>query len=136
MDLAVSMVKLHGLVPYLVDDPEEVSPERGDIPICVTGLRKGEKLYEELLIGHNPTPTHHPRIKTASEASLTHAELMPVLDRLLAACENFDLPGIFKIFHELPIEYSPLTDEIADLLWAAAHASDGGQGMAIGKGRK
>lgn len=46
MDLAFSMVKLHGLTPYLVDHPNQILPDKGDIPICVTGLRKGEKLYE------------------------------------------------------------------------------------------
>ena len=49
LDLAVSMVKLHGLTPYIVDHPDDVAAESDDFPICITGLRKGEKLYEELL---------------------------------------------------------------------------------------
>lgn len=119
MDLAFSMVKLHGLTPYLVDHPNQILPDKGDIPICVTGLRKGEKLYEELLIGNNPEPTKHPRIVTASEVSLPYDVLMAALDRLIQACENFDLPAIVAILHELPLEYAPLSTDIADLLWNA-----------------
>jgi FlaA1/EpsC-like NDP-sugar epimerase len=119
MDLAFSMVKLHGLTPYLVDHPNQILPDKGDIPICVTGLRKGEKLYEELLIGNNPEPTKHPRIMTASEVSLPYDVLMAALDRLIQACENFDLPAIVAILHELPLEYAPLSTDIADLLWNA-----------------
>ena len=119
MELAMSMVKLHGLTPYVVDHPDQIGPERGDIPVCVTGLRKGEKLYEELLIGNDPMPTQHPRIMTASEASLPKGDLTLVLDRLLAACERFDLPAIIAILRELPLDYTPMQGEISDLLWNA-----------------
>ncbi len=105
LDLAISMVKLHGLVPYFVDHPDQVLPDQGDIPICITGLRKGEKLYEELLIGNDPEKTQHPRIMTATEVSLAMDDLRAVLDRLLAACEKFDLPAIIAILHELPLQY-------------------------------
>jgi FlaA1/EpsC-like NDP-sugar epimerase len=134
MDLAFSMVKLHGLIPYMVDHPDQVLPEKGDIPVCVTGLRKGEKLFEELLIGNNPAPTKHPRIMTASEVSLPRDALMAVLDRLLQACEAFDLPAIVAILHELPLEYAPSSTEISDLLWGADHGTDGQQNMAIEAG--
>lgn len=120
LDLAISMVKLHGLTPYLVDGPDQISAEKGDIPICITGLRKGEKLYEELLIGRNPRPTEHPRILTASEISLPLDDLMMSLDRLLKACESFDLPTIISLLNELPLDYSPLHDGIADTLWNAS----------------
>lgn len=119
MDLAMSMVKLHGLTPYLVDHPDQFIPEKGDIPICVTGLRKGEKLYEELLIGNNPSSTSHPRIMTASEVALPIDELMAVLERLLKACEAFDLPAIIGILRELPLAYAPRKEENSDLLWGA-----------------
>ena len=125
LDLAISMVKLHGLTPYLVDHPDQVFPDKGDIAICITGLRKGEKLYEELLIGNSPSPTKHPRIMTASEVSLPMSRLKPVLDRLFAACEAFDLPAIIAILHELPVEYAPLSDEISDLLWSEALVKQG-----------
>lgn len=117
LDVATSMIKLHGLRPYLVDHPDQASEKEGDIPICITELRKGEKLYEELLIGNNPSPTAHPRIMAASEVSLAMDELQEVLDRLFQACVDFDLPTIIAILHELPLEYTPQSDAIADLIW-------------------
>jgi len=115
MDLAIGMVKLHGLTPYIVDHPDQIAPEKGDIPICVTGLRKGEKLYEELLIGNNPSPTLHPRIMTASEVSLPMMSLMEVLDRLRRACEGSDLPEIIAILRELPLDYVPANGHSSSL---------------------
>ncbi|ALI54140.1 polysaccharide biosynthesis protein [Celeribacter marinus] len=125
LELALNMVKLHGLTPYLVEHPEQLIPDMGDIPICITGLRKGEKLYEELLIGNNPAPTQHPRIMTASEASLAMSDLMSILDRLMRACERFDLPEIVKILDELPLDYAPLTKDIFDLIWDAEREKAG-----------
>lgn len=120
MDLAISMVKLYGLTPYVVDDPDQAAPDKGDIPICVTGLRKGEKLYEELLIGDDPSPTCHPRIMTASETSLSMADLTDALDRLGNACNNFDVATILAIHHELPLEYAPRGETVSDLVWLEA----------------
>lgn len=131
LDLAMSMVKLHGLSPYLVDHPDQILPEKGDIPICVIGLRKGEKLYEELLIGNDPSPTLHPRIMTASEVSLPIKELMAVLDRLLHACENLDVPAIVTIMHELPVGYAPLSGDESDLFGSAELGNEGRRSMAI-----
>ena len=131
MDLAFSIVNLYGLTAYVVDHPHQISPEKGDIPVCITGLRKGEKLYEELLIGENPKPTKHPRIMTASEISLPYEVLMPVLDRLLRACENSNLPEIIAIMHELPLDYVPLGTDISDLLWGADQGSEERQNVTI-----
>lgn len=77
-DLARRMVELSGLTVR-----DEAYPE-GDIEIRVTGLRPGEKLYEELLIGDNPEPTQHPRIMKAKE------DFMPwtLLERALAQLET------------------------------------------------
>ncbi len=129
LDVAMGMVKLHGLVPYMVDHPDQILPEKGDIPICVTGLRKGEKLYEELLIGNNPSPTLHPRIMTASEVSLPMDELMAVLERLRQACDIVDLYTIVDILHELPLDYTPVGRKIE--YWAARE-EDESQGEAAG----
>ncbi|MBQ1203151.1 MAG: polysaccharide biosynthesis protein, partial [Loktanella sp.] len=111
LDLAMTMVKLHGLTPYFVDQTDPELPVAGDIPICVTGLRKGEKLYEELLIGNNPSKTVHPRIMTASEISLPMSTLMPALDRLQIACDSSDIRGIVAIIHQLPVAYK-VTDTL------------------------
>ena len=135
IDLAISMIKLHGLTPYLVGHSDPFIPETGDIPICVTGLRKGEKLYEELLIGNNPAPTKHPRIMTASEVSLPMAELQEALKRLEAACDCCDVPAILSLLHELPVAYAPLDTEISDLLWnAARQENSGSQNSAVRTG--
>ena len=118
MDLAFSMVKLHGLIPYMVDDTNQKLLDDEDyIQVCVTGLRKGEKLYEELLIGNKPEKTKHPLIMTASEVSLPYDVLIAVLDRLLQACIDSDLPAIIAILHELPLDYAPLDEDTFDLLW-------------------
>ena len=88
LDLARRMVELSGLT---VRDPEH---PRGDIEIAITGLRPGEKLYEELLIGDNPTPTGHPRIMKAHEDCLPWPELQPQLARLQRAADTGDEAGI------------------------------------------
>ncbi len=85
LDLAHRMVELSGLSVR-----DEAHPE-GDIAISVTGLRPGEKLYEELLIGDNPTPTDHPRIMKARENCLDWRELEPSLQTLNGAAQAGDV---------------------------------------------
>ena len=80
-DLAVKMVYLSGL---LVKD--DAHPH-GDIEIKITGLRPGEKLYEELLIGDNPQPTAHPKIMKAHEEFLSWGDLQQELEKLNLALE-------------------------------------------------
>lgn len=118
IDLAIEMIKLHGLVPSFDGQLDQPSQQDGVIPICVTGLRKGEKLYEELLIGNNPSPTIHPRIMTASERSLPLRDLHDVLVRLRQACEEYDLASIIRILVQLPLDYAPAVDtDPSDLCW-------------------
>ena len=88
MDLARRMVTLSGLSVRDADRPD------GDIPITITGLRPGEKLYEELLIGDNPEPTNHPRILRAREALLPWQELSVELDRLREATAAQDVAAM------------------------------------------
>jgi FlaA1/EpsC-like NDP-sugar epimerase len=88
MDLARRMVTLSGLSVRDADRPD------GDIPIAISGLRPGEKLYEELLIGDNPEPTSHPRILRAREALLTWQELSAELDRLREATAAQDVAAM------------------------------------------
>ena len=83
MDLAQRMVQLSGLTVRDGDHPD------GDIEIAVTGLRPGEKLYEELLIGDNPEPTGHQRIMKAHEVCLSWDALQQQLEVLhLAALQD------------------------------------------------
>lgn len=88
VDLARRMVELSGMKVR-----DEASPD-GDIAIDITGLRPGEKLYEELLIGDNPTPTAHPRIMKAHEDFLAWPVLKQHLDTLLAAAQASDVDQI------------------------------------------
>lgn len=88
MDLARRMVTLSGLSVRDADRPD------GDIPISITGLRPGEKLYEELLIGDNPEPTSHPRILRAREALLPWKELAVELDHLREATAAQDVAAM------------------------------------------
>jgi FlaA1/EpsC-like NDP-sugar epimerase len=84
MDLARQMVQLSGL-----SIRDELHPQ-GDVAIEITGLRPGEKLYEELLIGDNPMKTQHPRIMKAHEDALTWSEMQAILEELGAAVERDD----------------------------------------------
>lgn len=83
-DLARKMIHLMG---YVIND--EKSPN-GDIAIEYTGLRTGEKLYEELLIGESVTGTDHPKIMRAEEDFLSWNELEVLLERLERACATMD----------------------------------------------
>src|SRR5262249_34096576 len=74
--LARTMIRLSGL-----EVRDEAHPD-GDIAIEYVGLRRGEKLYEELLIGENTTGTSHPRIFKNSEPILPYEELTAALERL------------------------------------------------------
>ena len=76
LDLARNMIELAGLTVRTADAPG------GDIDIVEIGLRPGEKLYEELLIGNDPAPTAHPRILKADERFLSIDQLHARIDRL------------------------------------------------------
>ena len=83
-DLARTMIRLSGL-----EVRDEAHPD-GDIAIEYVGLRRGEKLYEELLIGENTTGTSHPRIFKNSEPIVPYEELAAVLERLEDAIHRMD----------------------------------------------
>ncbi|MCQ0092280.1 polysaccharide biosynthesis protein [Roseovarius sp. M141] len=124
VDLADRIARLSGLTPYLVPQGEEWRDARsaqdkskGDIAICFTGLRPGEKLYEELLIGEDATPTLHPRILTASEICISPDSLDILLDQVLAACQAQDITELRRIITAAPLGYRP-SGPAADLLGA------------------
>ncbi len=101
MDLARRMVELSGLTVK-----DEQYPE-GDIGIEVTGLRPGEKLYEELLIGDNPQPTLHPRIMKAREEFIPWAEFEDKLRSLELALNVNDVTVILLMMQQLVAGYMP-----------------------------
>jgi FlaA1/EpsC-like NDP-sugar epimerase len=106
IDLAKRMVELSGL--GLKDDANP----NGDIEIQVTGLRPGEKLYEELLIGDNPLPTSHARIMKAHEDFLPWAELQSKLAALGLALDANDVPLIRTLLKGLVPGYQPEGDVV------------------------
>jgi FlaA1/EpsC-like NDP-sugar epimerase len=107
IDLARRMVELSGLTVR-----DEAQPD-GDIQIEVTGLRPGEKLYEELLIGENPQPSVHPRIMKAHEEFIPWAELEGKLSALQMALNVNDVGIIRMMMKELVSGYTP-SDDIVD----------------------
>jgi FlaA1/EpsC-like NDP-sugar epimerase len=107
MDLARRMIELSGLTVKDEQDPE------GDIEIEITGLRPGEKLYEELLIGDNPTSTAHPRIMKASEEFIAWTELEVKLTSLEMALNVNDVGAIRFMMEKLLVGYTP-SEEIVE----------------------
>lgn len=109
VDMARKMIHLMG---YTVRDEE--NPD-GEIAIRYTGLRPGEKLYEELLIGENASGTSHPRIMRGQEVMLGWEELRGRLERLRAICAEGDCAAMRTLFRETVNGYAP-SGEIEDLL--------------------
>ena len=101
IDLARRMGELSGLTVR-----DELHPD-GDIELAVTGLRPGEKLYEELLIGDNPKPTQHPRIMKAQEQFLSWPHLKDKLNALRIAVGANDVPVIRALLQQLVSGYQP-----------------------------
>jgi FlaA1/EpsC-like NDP-sugar epimerase len=115
IDMARSMVELSGLTVRDVANPE------GDIEIKITGLRPGEKLYEELLIGDNPLPTQHPRIMKAHEQFVPWPELSARLNDLTVALNANDVPLIRSLLKQLVPGYQP-DGEVVDWVHLAQKA--------------
>jgi FlaA1/EpsC-like NDP-sugar epimerase len=120
LDLAKRMIHLSGLE---IKDPEH--PD-GEIEICFTGLRPGEKLYEELLIGDHVTETDHARIMRAEEHVIAWADLSGRLERLDKAAEQDDHEQIREILLDTVTGFAPQCG-IEDLLWKQAQTGNGTQ---------
>ena len=115
MDLALRMIELSGLSLKDTQNPE------GDIAIEITGLRPGEKLYEELLIGDNPKPTSHSRIMKAHEVFIPWSELEPKLNALEMALNVNDVGVVRLMMQQLVSGYTP-SDEIVDWVYLEQEA--------------
>lgn len=102
--LAEKMINLSGLSVRSEKNPN------GDIPIEFTGLRPGEKLYEELLIGDNVSPTEHPMIMRANESHLGWEQFKRVLSELKEALDSEDLQRVRKILRTTVDGYAPQGD--------------------------
>jgi FlaA1/EpsC-like NDP-sugar epimerase len=106
IDLARRIVELSGLTVRDVQNPT------GDIELAVTGLRPGEKLFEELLIGDNPESTPHLRIMKAHEQFLPWTELKVALDELRQAMRTNDVPMIRQLLQQLVNGYQAHGDVV------------------------
>ncbi|SDH63333.1 polysaccharide biosynthesis protein [Propionivibrio dicarboxylicus] len=115
IDLARRMIELSGLTVKDEENPD------GDIDIEITGLRPGEKLYEELLIGDNPKPTSHSRIMKAHEDFIAWDELESKLNALDIALNVNDVGVIRLMIQNLVSGYMPC-DEIVDWVYLAQEA--------------
>lgn len=100
-DLAKRLIRLSGL-----EVKDEANPN-GDIEIVCSGLRPGEKLFEELLIGDNVKPTNHERIMSAHEVMLSWPDLQKFLAKLDKACAAQQVPKIRELLVEAPTGYAP-----------------------------
>ena len=109
-DLAEKMIQLSGLSVRSSENPH------GDIAIEFSGLRPGEKLYEELLIGDNVSPTEHAMIMRASEEMLPWAEYKQVLHKLYEAVGREDYERVRQLLREVVSGYRP-EGEIVDWLY-------------------
>lgn len=110
IDLARRMIELSGL-----SVKDEQNPE-GDIEIEITGLRPGEKLYEELLIGDNPEPTSHSRILKAREEFMPWEDLERRLHALKEALNANDVGLIRSMMERIVVGYTP-SEEIVDWVY-------------------
>jgi len=111
VDLAKKMIHLMGY------DVKDENSYRGDIAIEYSGLRPGEKLYEELLIGESVTGTEHPKIMRAEEDTLQWEELHRLIGQLEKGCKHMDFNTIKDVLRKAVDGFEPI-DEGSDPLWA------------------
>ena len=109
-DLAKKLISLSGMELKDKDNPE------GDIEIIFTGLRSGEKLYEELLIGDNVSTTKHKRILRAEEDFLTAEEIEQYIDLLKEAEKKGDVVALKEILGDVVSGFTP-EKEIVDVVY-------------------
>jgi len=108
-DLARTMIHLSGLSERTDAEPD------GDIDVEFVGLRPGEKLFEELLIGDSVVPSGHPRIMCARERHIEPALLDKMLDSLRSACEANDPQTMLRQLRNLVPEYRPAHEVNAEV---------------------
>ena len=104
LDLAYRMINLSGLSPITSENPE------GDIKVVFTGLRPGEKLYEELLIGHDVIQSEHPQIMQANEAKLSWEDVQKSISVIMESHQNLNDENISKLLLEKVEGFKPVTN--------------------------
>ena len=116
IELARSMIRLHGMIPYLETDAAE---RNGDMRINFSGLRPGEKLHEELLVGSDVSATDHPRIMCADESKLEFDQLQKLLASLVDACDEMNVTSINSLMKDAAVGFRP-RGAVTDLLCPAS----------------
>jgi FlaA1/EpsC-like NDP-sugar epimerase len=117
-DLARKMIHLSGLSVKDAQHPD------GDIAIEYTGLRPGEKLYEELLIGDKVSGTDHPRIMRAEEQRLGWDETQQLLTKLESACNHYLCDLVQELLMQAPTGYQP-PESLNDAVWLGSQKNSG-----------
>ena len=110
LELAERLIRLSGKEPKTEKHPE------GDIEILFTGLRPGEKLFEELLIGDNVGPTEHKQIYRANEEFISWKELNKYLNLLKEAGSSSNHTQLRNIFKQTVSGYKP-EEDIVDVIY-------------------
>lgn len=124
-ELAKKMIHLSGFEVKDKNNPD------GDIEINYTGLRPGEKLYEELLIGDNVADTQHPRIMRAEEQFMAMPILQEKLRLLDEACNDFNIAWVREILLDSETGYVPDKEQPVDLLWCELKKKNSGDSQTI-----
>lgn len=109
-DMARKMIQIMGFKVKSEDNPD------GDIEIVYSGLRPGEKLYEELLIGDNVNGTDHPRIMRSNEISMNNQDLNSMLDSISTSLKEGNLQQVREIMISAPTGFNP-SSPLTDVLW-------------------
>ena len=104
LDLAYRMINLSGLSPITNENPE------GDIKVVFTGLRPGEKLYEELLIGHDVIQSEHPQIMQANEDKLSWEDVQKSIGVIVESYQNLSDENIRKLLLEKVEGFKPVNN--------------------------
>lgn len=120
VELGRQMIRLMGY------EPREANTPDGEIELCFTGLRPGEKLYEELLIGDSVCATRHPMIMRATESSLPWVQVEALMWRLDDAYQRFDCSEMHAVLVESVAGFSGEGLD-QDLFWQVAHPEVGQQ---------
>ena len=102
LDLAYRMINLSGLSPITNENPE------GDIKVVFTGLRRGEKLYEELLIGNDVIQSEHPQIMQANEANLSWQDVQKSISVIMKSHQNLNDEKIKNLLLEKVEGFKPV----------------------------
>lgn len=125
IDIARRMIQLMGYTVRDRDNPD------GDIEIRITGMRPGEKLHEELLLGENVTGTNHPMILRAEEPGAELVNLQSTLGKLNEACNKADCVAVRNLLVEFIADYKPSSSSLEDTVWRATRSVTEGEEVPV-----